>query len=709
MRSFELYLDESGQFINEDKAITPSLIGGILVKKDDLSITKAKDIMDEAIKNVPGNYVHINDISKKDSKLSGKVAVDIMQKIRLIPAYTVIFSNSELLDFKDDKLLYLNIMAEGIINLLEKLSSEKADAVELDVIAAVRRDLSVDDNKTIIEIEEYSNRIKERIYMKMAEKNIFLSKNCKVNFKLSSARTNPKLMLSDIVCNSKLTINSKKFDDEQRQILNNIFGASKYIFSVFKPDIQKKISEYLIQNNIVDAIFLLNEENDEKISKELINLVINNINTMSIANLRIQLELLSLKIKSLIDVQRNLFLCEKFLVKLQKDIIGKIKVKDFIINKLKIDISLYLLTIYTHQGDNKNSKEQIEISKKELEKINGSWDFLDYYYILKIREAVFYNTCFNNIKSIEILTEVINKFTDVLKTMHNISDFSNIKSDMIAKAVGTRLQAYTSLITPNIGEEKKNEYYKKGIEDSNFAISQFVSEIDKRRQYQYRAMLEISVDNYDEAVKYLMKIVGLTEISFDKFLEKVEEISDFSRYFIMSNYFEIMQHAVSYKNKSLGIEMYNAYKNNKEIYREYTLEAEEENEAIFENKDKDIYIHPFEIIYWNLGKYFKENSKELAEKYFDKALEICDKMNEQTIDVLAIAIEADKLLVSKNIPEDKSKLLKRYKDISSNDNYAEINEFLDKLKEEFEIIEISDDDIEIIKSACKTIASEIKV
>lgn len=709
MRSFELYLDESGQFINEDKAITPSLIGGILVKKDDLSITKAKEIMDEAIKNVPENYVHINDISKKDSKLSGKVAVDIMQKIRLIPAYTVIFSNSELLDFKDDKLLYLNIMAEGIINLLEKLSSEKADAVELDVIAAVRRDLSVDDNKTIIEIEEYSNRIKERIYMKMAEKNIFLSKNCKVNFKLSSARTNPKLMLSDIVCNSKLTINSKKFDDEQRQILNNIFGASKYIFSVFKPDIQKKISEYLIQNNIVDAIFLLNEENDEKISKELINLVINNINTMSIANLRIQLELLSLKIKSLIDVQRNLFLCEKFLVKLQKDIIGKIKVKDFIINKLKIDISLYLLTIYTHQGDNKNSKEQIEISKKELEKINGSWDFLDYYYILKIREAVFYNTCFNNIKSIEILTEVINKFTDVLKTMHNISDFSNIKSDMIAKAVGTRLQAYTSLITPNIGEETKNEYYKKGIEDSNFAISQFVSEIDKRRQYQYRAMLEISVDNYDEAVKYLMKIVGLTEISFDKFLEKVEEISDFSRYFIMSNYFEIMQHAVSYKNKSLGIEMYNAYKNNKEIYREYTLEAEEENEAIFENKDKDIYIHPFEIIYWNLGKYFKENSKELAEKYFNKALEICDKMNEQTIDVLAIAIEADKLLVSKNIPEDKSKLLKRYKDISSNDNYAEINEFLDKLKEEFEIIEISDDDIETIKSACKIIASEIKV
>ena len=708
MRSFELYLDESGKFINEDKAITPSLIGGLLVRKDDLSLKKADDIMKEAIKNVPGNYVHINDISKKDLKLSGKVAVDIMQKIKNIPAYVVIFSNKELLDFKDDKLLYLNIMAEGIINLLEKLSLEKSDAIELNVVAAVRRDLKINDNRTIIEIDEYSTRIKERIYMKMAEKNLFLSKNCKVNFKLSSARTNPKLMLADVVCNSKLTLNSSKFNDEQKQILNNIFDSSKYVFSVFKPDIQKKISEYLMQNNIVDAIFLLSEENDVKLSKELSTLVVNNINTMPISNLRIQLELLSLKIRSLIDVQRNLLLCEKFLVKLQNEIIGKIKVKDFIINKLKIDISLYLLTIYTHQGDNENSKKQIDISKKELKEINGSWDFLDYYYILKIREAVFYNTCFNNAKSIEILTEVIDKFIKLLKTMNEVEEFSNIKSDMVAKAVGTRLQAYTNLITPNTQEALKQEYYQKGIKDSDFAISQFVSEIDKKRQYQYRAMLEISMDNFSEAVKYLMKVVGLTEINFDKFLENVNNISDFSKNFVMMNYFIIMSHALNNKNKQLGDEMYVAYKNNKAIYDEYSLE-EKESSALYENNNKDIYMHPFEIIYWNIGKYIKETDKEMAEKYFDKALEICDKMNEQTIDVLAIAIEADKLIIAKNTDEVRKKLLKRYNDIVNNENYKEINEFLDGLKEEFELIEIAENDLETTKNACKIIATEIKV
>ena len=185
MRSFELYLDESGKFINENNAISPSLIGGLLVKSGTLSIKQAQNIMKTATEKVGDGYVHINDLAEKNKSLAGTVQVNILEQIRNIPANIVIFENNELLDFKDDKLLYLNIITEGIINLLEKLSLEKSDSVELNVIAAVRRDLKVDDNKTIIELEEYSKRIKERIYIKFAEKDIFLSKNCKVNFELS--------------------------------------------------------------------------------------------------------------------------------------------------------------------------------------------------------------------------------------------------------------------------------------------------------------------------------------------------------------------------------------------------------------------------------------------------------------------------------------------------------------------------------------------
>lgn len=707
MRSFELYLDESGQFINEEKAKSPSLIGGILVKEGELTIKKAQTIMNEAISKTGENYVHINDISKIDKKLAGKVAVDIISQIRDMQAHIVIFENNELLDFKDDKLLYLNIMAEGIINLLEKLSLEKPDTVELNVIAAVRRDLKIDDNQTIIEMQEYSNRIKEKIYMKIAEKDLFLSKNCKVNFELSSARKNEKLMIADVICNTRLTIQSEKFNSEQREYLLKTYNSSKYIFNVFRTNIQKKLSEYLIQNNIVDAIFLLNDIDDEKTRKELISLVINNINNMPTSNLRIQLELLSLKIRSIIDVQRNLILCEKLLINLQQEIIDKIKIKEFIISKLRLDISLYLLTIYTHQGNNIKSKEQIIISKNGLKDISGSWEFLEYYYILKIREAIYYNTCFKNDKTIRILTEAIEKFEDILETMQKIQEFGTIKSDMMAKAVGTRLQAYTNLITPNLDEDTKKEYYDKAVCDSNFAITQFVSESDKRRQYQYRCMLEIAVGNFDDAVKFLMKIVGMNERNFEKFLKLVANISDFSKNFIMVDYLEVMQHAINEKNTKLGIEMFEAFKSNLNLYNEYGLE-QSENESLYENKQKFVGIHPFEIIYWCLGKFFKQSNKETAIIYFDKAIEICNEMNEPTINVLELAIEADKLSISKHIGEDKWVLINKYKNIMQNNELVEIHEFLDTIKDEFEIIELFDD-VSEIKTACRKIATEIKV
>ena len=706
MRSYELYLDESGTFIDEEQNKSPSLIGGILVKKGDLTDETASKIMLEALSTVPGDYVHINDIAKIDKKLAGKVAISIMEKIKNIPAYVVIFQNNELLDFKDDKLLYLNIMSEGITNLLEKLSLEKSDAVELNVIAAVRRDLEAYDESAIIEIEEYSKRIKERIYMKISENNLFLSKNCTLNFELSSARKNKKLKISDVVCNSKLTKDSGKFDDEQKAFLEEIFKSSKYVFNVFRANIQKKLSEYLLQNNVADAIFLLNAVDDEQTKKELIRLVIGNINTMPISNLRIQLDLLSLKIKSMIDVQRNLLLCEKFLLNLQQNIIDKIKIKDVIINKLKLDISLYLLTIYTHNGDCINSKKQIEISRQELNNLSGSWNFLEYYYILKTREAIYYNTCFENKKTIEVLTEAISKFEKILNTMNEDQGFGSIKSDMLAKLYGTRLQSYIALITPSLPEETRAEYYGKALQDSDYAISQFVSEADKRRQYQYRCALENSMDKFDEAVKYLMKIAGQNKKDFAKFLEYVENINDFSKNFIICNYLEIMQNAVN-KGNAIGIEMYNAYRSNVSIYSEYSLEDEDEV-SLYKNNKKSVYMHPFEMIFWRLAQTLKKSDKNLANIYYDKAIEICQNINEVTINVVELAIEADKLTISKDINKDKTVLIAKYKSIVENERFSDIHNFLFNLKDEFEMIELFDD-VSDIKNACEKIATEIKI
>ena len=89
MRSFELYLDESGEFLDDSDKKSPSLIGGILVKKGDLTMQKAQNMMSTALSKVPGKYVHINDIAEIDKKLAGDVAIEIMKEIRSIPAYYI--------------------------------------------------------------------------------------------------------------------------------------------------------------------------------------------------------------------------------------------------------------------------------------------------------------------------------------------------------------------------------------------------------------------------------------------------------------------------------------------------------------------------------------------------------------------------------------------------------------------------------------------
>ena len=706
MRKFELYLDESGSFIEEEKAKSPSLIGGILVKNEPLESKKADDIMKEVKRLVGDDYVHITDLSKKDKRLSGSIALTAMKKIKEIPSHFVIFENRELLDFQDDKILYLNMMVEGILNLLEKLSLEKKDELSLDVIIAVRRDLKQQEKSAIIELEEYQKRINEQIFMRLAEKNLFLSKNCQINISLSSARKNPKLMLADIVCNTRLTRTSGKFTKEQKEEIENLFQHSKYIFSIFREDIQKKLANYLMQNNIADAIFLLMEVEEERKKKELETLLVNQIKEMPQNQLRIQFELLSLKIKSLIDVQRELVLCEKFLKELQDGVMKKIKKSDYIIQKLKLDISLYLLTIYTHQGNSKKAKEQVDISSEELKGMGGSWESLDYYYILKTREAIYYSTCFKEEEAIKVLTTAIDKLELIMEDMKKIEEFKVIKSDMLAKAVGTRLQSYTNLITDDLDMEKKKEYYEMAVKDSDYAISQFVSDSDKKRQYQYRSLLECSMGNIERAKEYLLRATGVSGNDFPSCVQKIAQITDFSKNFLVNNYLFLLQKAMEKKEVELANKMYDAFCSNKELSYEYLLE---EGSSETYNVQKHIApVHPFETIYWSLSRYFYYIDKEKAKQYLQKAEELTLAMEDTGIRVFYLVLLADKVMLAKDKAMEKENLIQAYDFLLNEEQYSSVWEFLKTLEEEFLLLKDTKD-LGEINRLCKIISSRIKI
>ncbi len=508
--------------------------------------------------------------------------------------------------------------------------------------------------------------------------------------------------MADVVCNTRITRKSGKFNKEQKEKIENLYNSSKYMFNIFKNDIQKEISKYISQNNIVDASLKLVEIEDGPEKNSLISLIIDRINNMGTDNLRIQIELLSIKIKSLINIQGKIFLVENYLNILQEKIMKKIKKKDPLISKLNLDISLYLLTIYTHSGNINKAYEEIIRSEQLLNELNGTWEFLDYFYILKIREAVFYMDCFNFEKVYNILDEVIERAQLVAGLIKEIPGCENMTSDIVGKALGTRLQAYTNLICID------DKYYELAVKDWEIAISQFVSDADKVRQYLYRINIELEKDNIEDAILYLEYSVKENKADFDKILEKIDRITGFSKHFSISAYLKIMAKAMEKNKTDIAKKMNVAFEKNENLFKEYYLEEngkEYNGEIIKEKKEK--LFHPFELIYWSLARFYKKIDIKLSEKYYEKAIEVCDTYDETTLKLIAIAIICDKIDIENDLDKLKEELLYRVTK-EEEKNLKPLESLIKYIKEVVKII-LEEQDRQKIQNEAQKILNRIKI
>lgn len=191
-KHFELWLDESGDFLREeDKGKNPSLVGGVLIEK---SLGKSL--------NIPGilgsEYIHSNEIKEN----FGDYAVGVLQRIVEHSGHLVIFENQERLNIVNSDTTYLNVISEGIIQLLQSLAAEHGK-IHLDILIAVRLDMEKQDLRPglIIRPEEYGWRLEERLILGLARRTLAHHKHWGWNINMDSARKNPKLMLADVVCN----------------------------------------------------------------------------------------------------------------------------------------------------------------------------------------------------------------------------------------------------------------------------------------------------------------------------------------------------------------------------------------------------------------------------------------------------------------------------------------------------------------------------
>ncbi|MFD2215301.1 hypothetical protein [Metabacillus endolithicus] len=616
---FQLFLDESGDFENDNNKPEnwrPSLIGGLLIEKDTIS----QDVAKVLVKRTTGkDKVHCKDET-------GTTVINILKELEKFKHEVIIFENTEKIVVIDSTTTYLNIIAEGLIQLITRLSAIHGK-VELEVSVASRKDVSK--GTGIIDFSNYEKILREKIIVGIAKKELSSKVLPKFKVHLSDARYDEMLMLSDTICNGFLTQDAKvKFSHDERQYLKKYFKNARITSLI--PKLENQLQSMLINNKVSDAIFtlLLEYSQDNKETEALfVELLVPKLQNMRLEEIDNQLLKVTLEIGHLVKIQKEFSLAKKIGIAVRDfltPIMRKAKVK--FSNIFVLDVILYLYTIYTHEGDIE-AEHLDEVFNLELRKVQDLITKLNYYIMYQNRKSVHLLNFLQNEAAINVLTSLIKACNDLMYLLEMIDD-ENLQSidkfNQLGKLYGTRGQAYTKLINKN------PSLLDKALKDFEYAIDHFEKEKDIERQYVYSANAFIQVNQVRDALTYLLKCEGISQLS----QEALEECCD--------------RWAEDYKGNIFKISTYVKIisMSDDELYGgEFLLKTLNKSKLdlaqLYKDLKKDI-LYPLPLIFWNLAKYYRKvNNTKLVKENIVKALQLLNGISETAyiLKVLATAIK----------------------------------------------------------------------
>jgi hypothetical protein len=621
MKKVYLYLDESGDFATDGSMRdNPSLVGGYL--KYDTAMSD-----EEAEKLCSGKPIHC---CKLPVNIFALTAISVLPAMKEQGCHFVLFENKERLEILDGDTTYLNIISEGVVQLMQLLKSRYGEIdfnlVVAQRVAVNRPDYKYNPDGYYIAWSEYENRLKEKIIIGASKiASAFNTKNWKIEF--ANGNTDFRLMLADIVCHSRFREN-KKFDENQRKILKLLFNE-EYIFSVFPSELETSIRRNLVKGNIAEALFeLLVFEGKSKPTKHLSE-IRNALMSINGPSRDLQFKILFSRIHNLLHAENELKLSQLIIERARKYYIDDPSFIGIIPGSFLLDIGLLALTIATHEGAINKAENEMEYCKSLLPSLIKRWESIDYYFIYKIRNAVHllnaYDMigCVNEMNALE--STIDNTFT-LFPLADGFSDLcEEIKSDIKGKVYGNRLQARIYLM------KRDADQYQLAIEDSECAIKEFDRRSDIKRQFQYRSRIEYEARNCRQAFDWLLKSISFNNKDADLGAVLSQEIQGnrLEAAFTLMHIVNIMLLAV----ESLE---HDIYKTLRSAWISSDVDAYLKNTTGF--------THPYEIIYWKLGKLsFLTGSPNAGSEKLDLAYKICNKSKDnQSLKAIGLGILADK-------------------------------------------------------------------
>ena len=150
MKKYQLFLDESGQFketnSNGKRKQKPSIVGGYLALNKNCNTYWANKLLkkikesNSAFSNISIDPFHGKETA--DSNLSAFITSLLQELCSDEKVCLVEFKNERGLDIVNSDITYLNVLTEGIIQLILGLMKETDDDINLDIDFAQRVDVT---------------------------------------------------------------------------------------------------------------------------------------------------------------------------------------------------------------------------------------------------------------------------------------------------------------------------------------------------------------------------------------------------------------------------------------------------------------------------------------------------------------------------------------------------------------------------------------
>lgn len=665
MKNYELWLDESGEFTEEYETQmdrNPSLVGGILIERG-----KIDDNIISELTSVREGEEFAHAMNYGSEEMENKV-VPALESIVRSGGKLVYFENRERSTRDNNRELYLDLLARGLIQLMRKLAVE--GEFTLDISLAQRRDIEagnmIDDNEIISKINNYIN---EEIYNGI----LTLDRNSMINLSVQDARYEHHLMLADFACNTRLTRDSGKCKGVKNR-LKKLFNRNAYIFSFSIFPVAEKIKSMAATGNLSNAFYELYTgygiNDHDMLAEELFN----RFKEMSY---RLQRIMLNTFVDNMVAFARNETefkrgerIIKRVISELFEDYLTEIGDDRLQIDDAKFKLHFWLLDMYLREGNIIKAASVIRIMDGIVKGMNYRFENLEHLYWYNDRKALFQINCMEYRAAAETMDRSISTIKDMIDFADNnetIQKYFGGNKTVLCEHLG---DAYCMKIYAEMFLQKSEPIlYEESLkEDLKNGLRQYYYDGEKERTLQYFAHVEMVKGNIKEAISYLLHSAGIERDCINEaeeytnkkiyvaYLEKATREDPLSRAYYFMYYVEIMLTAynVGKDERKISKIMYDAITAQKKI-RDILLSQEDRigyhmsadvHTNIIANiwGDEQNTYHPVEIILWKYAMYLiiaNKNTEEIN-SYFERATMICESNHDYIMmQIISLAIYLD--------------------------------------------------------------------